>query len=163
MLTIRYARVPSPGRRQTLRKLPLSGFETLDTTFSCLRPSALLASGFYCIPAPEQQRITACRRSAPSLHSVSLRCSVSRTLSKRLTCSPFCFARMRVAFGILEARAPRRASDTSGLRPDVAYTNTLSAIAAPGKWSGFFRHLETLLCLPAVLLERDSSSLLKLF
>ena len=77
-------------------------------------------------------RITACRRSAPPLHFVSLRCSVARTLRKRLTCSPFCFARVRVVFGILEARAPRRASDTSGLRPDVAYTFTLYAFA-PGK------------------------------
>ena len=77
-------------------------------------------------------RITACRRSAPPLHFVSLRCSVTRTLRKRLTRSPVCFARLRANFGILEARAPRRASDKFALRANFGYSNTLYAIFPPG-------------------------------
>ena len=38
------------------------------------------------------------------------------TLDKRLTGSPVCLARLRANFGILEARAPRRASDKFALR-----------------------------------------------
>ena len=115
--TIRYVRFRCLARRLVLRLSPVSNLDIPNTRFCRFRPSALLASGFYCSPAPEQQRITACRRSAPPLHSVSLRCSVARTLRKRLTSSPFCFARMRVAFGIF--RSTRTAPCFGHIRPSA--------------------------------------------